>query len=174
MNLNSSRYLRSFAIAAVPLLLIAGAAFASSSHPAVVTDPTSGHAAKATDALDATKSPVVEHAPDGSGAPEAKESSEPTKAPEASESSEPTKAPEASESSEPTEAAETNDQDSSKDQDLDKAPEAGGPGASNAPVAPQDPDKDGGFSGKDGGFSGHLGGAPVKFGAIPGGFGGRR
>jgi hypothetical protein len=162
MNLNSSRYLRSFAIAAVPLLLIAGAAFASSSHPAVVTDPTSGHAAKATDALDATKSPVVEHAPDGSGAPEAKESSEPTKAPEASESSE------------PTEAAETNDQDSSKDQDLDKAPEAGGPGASNAPVAPQDPDKDGGFSGKDGGFSGHLGGAPVKFGAIPGGFGGRR
>lgn len=174
MNLNTSRYLRSFAIAAFPLLLIAGAAFASSSHPTVVADPTAGHTAKPTDAAGATKSPVVEHVPDASGAPEANESSEPTKAPEASESSEPTKAPEASEKAEANEAAETGDRDAGKDMDMDDGPAASAsatighddgdfdkaPGTGGQPGGPNGSDKDAGF--------------PGKLGAFPGGFGGHR
>ncbi|MGZ6268516.1 MAG: hypothetical protein ACXWNR_08170 [Candidatus Limnocylindrales bacterium] len=165
MNLNASRYLRSFAIAAFPLLLIAGAAFASSNHTTVVADPTAGHTAKPTDAAGATKS-LVEHVPDASGAPEANESSEPTKAPEANEPSEPTKAPEASEKPEATEAAEMGDIDDGPaasasatighdDDDFDKAPGAGG-----QPGGPSGSDKDAGFSG--------------KLGTFPGGFGGHR
>ncbi len=166
MNLNTSRYLRSFAIAAFPLLLIAGAAFASSSHPTVVADPTAGNSAKPTDAAGATKSPIVEHVPDASGAPEANESSEPTKAPEASEKPEPTKAPEASEKPEPTKAPEMGDMDDGPaasasapighdDGDFDKAPGTGG-----LPGGPNGSDKDAGF--------------PGKLGAFPGGFGGHR
>jgi hypothetical protein len=155
MNLNTSRHLRAFAIAAVPLFLIAGAAFASSAHSSLTTDPTSGPKAESTDAPGATGSPVLERAADETKAPEAIESSEPTKAPEASESSEPTKAPEANESSEPTKAPEVNGADLDKDKDKDLQTS---PGALSAPDSSKTSGKDGGFSGNVGVAFGHGGG----------------
>ena len=150
MNLNTSRHLRAFAIAAVPLFLIAGAAFASSGHPSVAVDPTSGPKAESTDIPGATGSPIVERTPDAARSPEVNESSEPTRAPDAT------------------------DKNSAKDKDLGEGPAAsatamtghvdndggkGRPEASNSPEPSRSPEpsnapvRDGGFTGHDGGHS---------------------
>jgi hypothetical protein len=138
--MNVTRHMRAFVIAAVPLFLIAGAAFASSGHPSLVTDPTAGPTAASTD-TSATGTAVVVHSPDETKAPEASESNEPTKAPDPNESSEPTKAPKAS------------DLDAS--QAPDKDGDRGLPGSSALPTsADKDGDKGLTGGGKDGGAIG--------------------
>jgi hypothetical protein len=145
MNLNTTRHLRAFAIAAIPLFLIAGAAFAESGHVSLLSDPTSGPTAGATEAVGASGSPVVAPTSDEKEL-KASESPEATKAPEANESAEPSKAPEASES------------DSVKDKDVDE-----GPGAS---AGTQQGEGDGRSSGGNGDGDGHgKVGQPVPSGA---------
>jgi hypothetical protein len=154
MNLNTTRHLRAFAIAAIPLFLIAGAAFAESGHVSLLSDPTSGPTAGATEAVGASGSPVVAPTSDEKEL-KASESPEATKAPEANESAEPSKAPEASES------------DSAKDQDVDE-----GPGASAGTQQGEGEGRSGGGSG-DGDGHGKVGqpgpsGAPTLGGGAPG------
>lgn len=162
--MNISRYVRSFAVAAIPLFLIAGAALAASGHVSLVSDPTSGPAAGSTEAAGVSGNPVLE----GTKESEASESPEATKAPGANESAEPSRAPEANESAEPK-ATGSMDNDSSKDKD--------GDAAHGASAGTHQGDSDGNGGSGDGDGHGKVGqpgpsGAPGFGGGAPGSGGG--